>query len=102
MSETENFEDCSRYEAMTTEELQEILRQRAHNKSDAEPDTQELFEIMEVLSVRRQNSDLPAFRSDEDALAEFCEYYMPKTHVPRLFGFPTEFSKPWPPYWSLC
>lgn len=78
MSEMEKREDCSPYEAMTTEELQEILRQRAHNKLNAELDTQELFEIMEVLSVRRQNSDLPAFRSDEDALAEFCEYYMPK------------------------
>lgn len=97
MSETENFKDCSPYEAMTTEELQEILRQRAHDKSDAEPDTQELFEIMEVLSVRRQNSDLPAFRSDEDALAEFCEYYMPKEKEearPKAVRFPHRILKP--------
>ena len=78
MSEMDKHEDFSRYEHMTTEELQEILRQSAHNKLGTEPDTQELFKIMEVLSVRRQNSDLPDFRSDEEAYADFCEHYMPK------------------------
>ena len=78
MSEMDKHEDFSRYEHMTTEELQEILHQSAHNKLGTEPDTQELFKIMEVLSVRRQNSDLPDFRSDEEAYADFCEYYMPK------------------------
>ena len=78
MSEMDKHEDFSRYEHMTTEELQEILHQSAHNKLGTEPDTQELFRIMEVLSVRRQNSDLPDFRSDEEAFADFCEYYMPK------------------------
>ena len=95
MSEMEKRENCSRYETMTTEELQEILRQRAHNKSEADPDTQELFEIMEVLSARRQNSDLPAFRSDEDAFAEFCEYYMPKEkEEARTIRFPNRVLKP--------
>lgn len=78
MSEMDKHEDFSRYEHMTTEELQEILHQSAHNKLGTEPDTQELYKIMEVLSVRRQNSDLPDFRSDEEAYADFCEYYMPK------------------------
>lgn len=78
MSEMDKHEDFSRYEHMTTEELQEILHQSAHNKLGTEPDTQESFKIMEVLSVRRQNSDLPDFRSDEEAFADFCEYYMPK------------------------
>lgn len=78
MSEMDKHEDFSRYEHMTTEELQELLHQSAHNKLGTEPDTQELFKIMEVLSVRRQNSDLPDFRSDEEAYADFCEYYMPK------------------------
>ena len=78
MSEMDKHEDFSRYEHMTTEELQEILHQSAHNELGTEPDTQELYKIMEVLSVRRQNSDLPDFRSDEEAFADFCEYYMPK------------------------
>ena len=78
MSEMDKHEDFSRYEHMTTEELQELLHQSAHNKLGTEPDTQELFKIMEVLSVRRQNSDLPDFRSDEEAFADFCEHYMPK------------------------
>ena len=78
MSELEKREDSSRYDCMTTEDLQEILRKHAHNELDTEPDTEELFKIMEVLSVRRQNADSPAFRSDEEAYAEFCKHYMPK------------------------
>lgn len=78
MSEMGKHEDFSRYDCMTTEELQEILHQSAHNELGTEPDTQELYKIMEVLSVRRQNSDQPDFRSDEEAYADFCEYYMPK------------------------
>lgn len=78
MSEMEKREDFSRYERMTTEELQKILQERAHDELGTEPDTQELFKIMEVLSVRRQNSDLQDFRSDEEAFADFCEFYMPK------------------------
>ena len=78
MSELEKRENSSRYDCMTTEELQEILRKHAHNESETEPDTDELFKIMEVLSERRQNTDAPAFRSEEEAFAEFCEYYIPK------------------------
>lgn len=78
MSELEKRENSSRYDCMTTEELQEILRKHAYNELETEPDTEELFEIMEVLSERRHNTDAPAYRSDEEAFAEFCEHYMPK------------------------
>ena len=78
MSEMEKREEISRYDSMTTEELQEILRKHAHGELETEPDTQELFEIMEVLSVRRQKEEPQAFRSDEEAYAEFREHYMPK------------------------
>ena len=78
MSELEKRENSSRYDCMTTEELQEILRKHANNELETEPDTQELFIIMEVLSIRRKNTDPSAFRSDEEAFAEFCEHYMPK------------------------
>lgn len=90
MSELEKREDSSRYDCMTTEELQEILRKHSHNELETEPDTEELFKIMEVLSERRQNTDVPAYRSDEEAFAEFCEHYMPKeiekSH-PKVIGF---------------
>ena len=78
MSEMEKHEEVSRYDSMSTEELQEILRKHAHGELDTEPDTDELFKIMEVLSARRQQQDPQAFRSDEEALAEFRQHYMPK------------------------
>lgn len=78
MSELEKREGLSRYDSMSTEELQEILRKHANDELETEPDTQDLFEIMEVLSKRRQNENPQAFRSNEEAFAEFKQYYMPK------------------------
>ena len=96
MSEMEKREDISRYNSMSTQELQEILRKHAHGELDTEPDTQELYEIMEVLSVRRQNEFPQAFRSDEEAYAEFCEQYLPKENVdthPKVIQFPNHILK---------
>lgn len=78
MSELEKREGLSRYDSISTEELQEILRKHANGELETEPDTQDLFEIMEVLSKRRQEENPQAFRSDEEAFAEFREHYMPK------------------------
>lgn len=78
MSEPKKHGDPTRYDCMRTEELQEILRKHAHGELETEPDTEELFKIMEVLSERRQNTDAQAFRSDDDAFSEFCEHYLPK------------------------
>lgn len=78
MSELEKREDLSRFDSMSTEELQEILRKHTHGELETEPDTQDLFEIMEVLSKRRQQQNPQAFRSDEEAFAEFRKHYMPK------------------------
>ncbi len=97
MSELEKREGFSRYDSMSTEELQEILRKHAHGELETEPDTQDLFEIMEVLSKRRQNENPQAFRSDEEAFAEFREHYMPKEKnvsvQPKKFRFPTRLLK---------
>lgn len=90
MSELEKRKDTSRYDCRTTEELQEILRKHAHGELETEPDTQELFKIMEVLSARRQHTDSAAFRSDEEAFAELCDHYMPKEKEksrPKVIGF---------------
>ena len=76
--------------------MQEILRKHAHGELETEPDTQELFEIMEVLSVRRQKEEPQAFRSNEEAYAEFCEHYMPKENQearPKAIRFPNRALK---------
>ena len=78
MSELNNRAEFAHYDSMTTEELQEILCKHAHNELKPEPDTDELYYIMEVLARRREEQDPQAFRSDEEALADFRKHYMPK------------------------
>ena len=57
MSELNNRAEFSHYDSMTTEELQEILRKHAHGELQTEPDTDELYYIMEVLAQRREEQD---------------------------------------------
>ena len=78
MSELNKCAEFSHYDSMTTEELQEILRKHANGELQTEPDTDELYYIMEVLARRRGEQDPQAFRSDEEALADFRKNYMPK------------------------
>ena len=78
MSELNKRAEFSYYNSMTTEELQEILRKHAHGELETEPDTDELYYIMEVLARRREEEDPQAFRSDEEALADFRKNHMPK------------------------
>ena len=78
MSELNNRAEYSHYDSLPTEELQEILRKHANGELQTEPDTDELYYIMEVLARRREEEDPQAFRSDEEALADFRKNYMPK------------------------
>ena len=78
MSELNNRAEYAHYDSLPTEELQEILRKHAHGELETEPDTDELYYIMEVLARRREEEDPQAFRSDEEALADFRKNYMPK------------------------
>ena len=78
MSELNNRAEYAHYDSLPTEELQEILRKHAHGELETEPDTDELYYIMEVLARRREEEDPQAFRSDEEALADFRKFYMPK------------------------
>ena len=78
MSELEKRETLSRYDSMSTEELQEILLKHLNGELETEPDTDELYYIMEVLARRREEENPQAFRSDEEALADFRKNYMPK------------------------
>ena len=78
MSELNKRAEYSHYDSLPTEELQEILRKHANGELQTEPDTDELYYIMEVLARRREEENPQAFRSDEEALADFRKFYMPK------------------------
>ena len=77
MSENQNrgIDDLSRYDAMTTEELEEILRLDAENQ---ESDTDEILYIMEVLTERKRNNG-HAGKTALEAYESFQQNYMPET-----------------------
>lgn len=68
--------DFSRFDTMTNEELEEILRLDAENTEGGESDTDMLLYVMEVLTDRKRNQFQPA-RSAEDAFQSFRENYSP-------------------------
>lgn len=80
MSETNNrsLRDYSKYDSMSTEQLQEILRLDAHQTDGEGMDTEELFYVMEVLTVRRKSNPETAGKSLQEAKAEFRKHYMPQ------------------------
>ena len=78
MSELKKRAEFNQYDSMTTEELQEILRKHAHGELQTEPDTGELYHIMEVLAQRREINKTQAFRSDLEALSDFCKNHIPQ------------------------
>ena len=89
MSETNNRSprDYSKYDSMSTEQLQEILRLDAHQSEGEGMDTEELFYVMEVLTVRRKSNPETAGKSLPEAKAEFEKHYMPK-EAPKTVVFP--------------
>ena len=96
MSELNNRAEYAHYDSLPTEELQEILRKHAHGELETEPDTDELYYIMEVLARRREEQEPQAFRSDEEALADFRKNYMPKEKSavrPKVIRFPNRLLK---------
>ena len=80
MSENQNrgIGELSQYDAMTTEELEEILRLDAEMPEGQESDTEKILYIMEVLAKRNKqnshtgNTALKAYES-------FKQNYMPET-----------------------
>ena len=70
MSETNN-RSYSKYDSMSTEQLQEVLRLDAHQREGEGMDTEELFYVMEVLTVRRKSNPETAGKSLQEAKAEF-------------------------------
>lgn len=98
-------QDFSRFDSMTNEELEEILRLDAQKTEGKESDLEMLLYVMEVLAVRRENSENPGKTAGE-AFETFKEYYVPddlsddtaqvspKSQVINMK--PTKRLRPWP------
>lgn len=82
-----NLRDYSKYDSMSTEQLQEILRLDAHQNEGEGMDTEELFYIMEVVTKRRKSNPETAGKSLQEAKAEFRKHYMPE-EKPKTVAFP--------------
>ncbi len=78
MSEMNSRESYPRYDEMTTEQLREILRKHAHGELEKEPDTEELFYIMEVLQNKESENPEKQIKSTEEAYATFVKHYAPE------------------------
>ena len=73
-TQNRNEDVFAKYNAMSTEELQQILREDASKpEGQEETSTEALFYIMEVLAQRRQARN--EGRNPEEALEEFQKYY---------------------------
>ena len=70
--------DFSKFDSMTTEALQQILRLDAMKPVGEETDTEELFYIMEVLAHRRRNDSTYTGKTAQQAFEDFQKYYMPE------------------------
>lgn len=77
MSEKQNrgIGDLSKYDAMTTEELEEILRLDAQAPEEQESDTETILYIMEVLTKRERNNSHTGMTALE-AYESFKQNYM--------------------------
>lgn len=68
--------DYSKYEAMSTEELQQLLREDASKPEGEETNVEVLLYVMDVLAKRRQARN--EGKSPEEALESFMQNYMPE------------------------
>ena len=79
MSENQNrgIGNLSKYDAMTTEELEEILRLDAQALEEQESDTETILYIMEVLAARKRNIGHTG-KTALEAYESFKQNYMPE------------------------
>lgn len=76
MSENQNRE-FAKYDAMATEELEEILRADSQSPEGQESDGELLLYVMGVLAERKRNSDNPG-KTAQQAWESFEKHYLPK------------------------
>ena len=81
MSEKQNrgSGDLSKYDAMTTEDLAEILRLDAQAPEEQESDTETILYIMEVLTERKRNNSHTG-KTALEAYESFKQNYMPQNN----------------------
>ena len=97
-------QDFSRLDSMTNDELEEILRLDVQKNEGEESDLEMLLYVMEVLAVRRKNSENPGKTAGE-AFETFKEHYMPddstddtvqvSSKVQAINMKPTKRLRPW-------
>ena len=85
-------EKFAKYDAMSTDELQQILRDDASNSEGAESDTETLFYVMEVLAKRRQARN--EGKSPEEALESFKQNYYTENDISSVSESTTAAFKP--------
>ncbi|MBQ8833666.1 MAG: DUF4367 domain-containing protein [Oscillospiraceae bacterium] len=90
--------DFSRYDSMTSEELEEILRADIDAPEGTESDTEMLFYVMEVLADRRRNSANPG-KTPEEAWKSFVQNYLPSVEGESAVSEAKEKPKASPPRW---
>lgn len=83
--------DFSKYEAMETEELEEILRLDAETPAGVETDTELIFFILEVLAKRENTTNLTG-NTAQKAWESFEQNYMPEEPKKRVA---THKATPW-------
>lgn len=91
MSENQNRGaiDLSKYDAMTTEELAEILRLDTESLEGEATDGEVLFYVMEVLSKRYENSNHSG-KTAQQAWESFEKNYLPSVEEPSIHIAQTE------------
>ena len=85
-------EKFAKYDAMSTDELQQILRDDASKSEGAESDTETLFYVMEVLAKRRQARN--EGKSPEEALESFKQNYYTENDISSVSESTTAAFKP--------
>ena len=83
--------DFSKYEAMETEELEEILRLDAETPAGVETDTELILFILEVLASRRNTTNITG-NTAQKAWESFEQNYMPEEPKKRVA---THKAAPW-------
>ena len=77
VSECSKHKDYSRFDAMDTEQLKEMLYRDSLLPDSEESDTDTLLYIMEVISRREQQESASAFVNVDAAWKSFNENYFP-------------------------
>ena len=100
MSENQNsgINNFSKYDEMSTEELEEILRLDAETTDGQESDVEELFYIMGVLADRKKKQGHTG-NTAQEAYEIFKQHYMPETDhddpVPEQVQKPGKLALSW-------